>query len=93
MVVAEAMATGVPCVVTDACGIASCLEAARDVVVVRRDDPRDLLKGLSTLRDAAKYGTMKARVKKAAKQQFALSTMVDRYETLFTAKETAAKKR
>lgn len=93
MVVAEAMATGVPCVVTDACGIASCLEAARDVVVVRRDDPRALLTGIRALWEDENYASMKARVKKVAKQQFALSTMVDRYETLFTETTPGAKKR
>jgi glycosyltransferase involved in cell wall biosynthesis len=84
MVVAEAMAMGVPCLITERCGIASCLQAARDVVVVQPDGVRALLIGIKELRNPEKFTSMKKRVKKTAKQQFSLSTMVDRYETLFT---------
>lgn len=90
MVVAEAMALGVPCLITDACGIASCLQAAGDVVVVKRDNIRALLTGIKQLRDPEKFLSIKKRVKKAAKQQFSLSTMVDRYETLFTERTVRA---
>ena len=93
MVVAEAMAMGVPCLITDACGIASCLEAARDVVVVEPDSVRSLLKGIQQLQDAKKYDALKTNVTKAAKQQFSVSTMVDRYETLFTERTADVKKR
>lgn len=93
MVVAEAMAMGVPCLITDACGIASCLEAARDVLVVQRDNVRALTKGVKELQDAKKRTSLAAAGAKAARQQFAVSTMVDRYETLFTESTVAAKKR
>ena len=92
MVVAEAMAMGVPCLVTDACGIASCLQAARDVLVVERDDVRALMKGIKQLQDAEKRASLAVAGAHAAKQQFALSTMVDRYETLFTEATARAKK-
>jgi len=88
MVVAEAMAMGVPCLVTDACGIASCLQAARDVVVVERDNIRALTKGIQELQDAEKLALLRTNGAQAARQQFAVSTMVDRYETLFTGKPT-----
>lgn len=84
MVVAEAMATGVPCLVTDACGIASCLQAARDVLVVQRDNVRSLAKGIRELHGAEKRRLLAENGRRAAKQHFAVSTMVDRYETLFT---------
>ncbi len=84
MVVAEAMAMGVPCLITDACGIAACLQAASDVLVVERDNIHALLKGIQQLQDAKKLTLIKAEVRRTAKQQFAVSTMVDRYETLFT---------
>lgn len=86
MVVAEAMAMGVPCLVTDACGIATCLEAARDVLVVRRDDIRALVKGIKELQKAEIRQSLSVNGAKAARQQFAVSTMVDRYEHLFTGK-------
>lgn len=92
MVVAEAMAMGVPCLVTDACGIASCLEAARDVLVVERDNVRALVNGIKTLQDAEKRTSLAAAGAKAAAQQFSVSTMVDRYETLFTERTAGAKK-
>lgn len=84
MVVAEAMAMGVPCLVTDACGIASCLQAARDVLVVERDNARALAKGLEWLKDKENRELLSTNGAKAARQQFAVSTMVDRYEHLFT---------
>lgn len=84
MVVAEAMAMGVPCLVTDACGIASCLEAARDVLVVERDNVRALSKGIKELHHAEKRDLLAKNGAKAARQQFSVSTMVDRYERLFT---------
>lgn len=90
MVVAEAMAMGVPCLITDACGITSCLKAGEDVLVVRRDDARALAEGIGALTDHETFARVKKRVKKAAKQQFALSTMVDRYETLFTERTVRA---
>ncbi len=86
MVVAEAMAMGVPCLVTDACGIVSCLEATKDVLIVERDDIRALTKGIKELHDAKKRDTLRTNGRRKAKQQFAVSTMVDRYETLFTGK-------
>lgn len=86
MVVAEAMAMGVPCLVTDACGIASCLQAARDVLVIERDNIRALVKGIEELHEAEKRVLLAKNGAKAARQQFAVSTMVDRYETLFTGK-------
>lgn len=92
MVVAEAMAMGVPCLVTDACGIASCLEAARDVLVVERDNIRALVNGIKALQNAEKRASLGTNGARAAKQQFSLSTMVDRYETLFTERTASAKK-
>lgn len=93
MAVAEAMAMGVPCLVSDACGIASCLEAARDVLVVERDNVRALARGIEALQDAEKRGLLAKAAAKAARQQFTVSTMVDRYETLFTETTARAKKR
>lgn len=84
MVVAEAMAMGVPCLVTDACGIASCLEPARDVLVVERDNVPALADGIKALQEKEKRDLLAKNGAKAARQQFAVSTMVDRYENLFT---------
>ena len=86
LVVAEAMAMGVPCLVTDACGIAAHLDAQRDVIVVRGDDVDALVGGIQTLQDAEKRAILSKNGAKAARQQFKVSTMVDRYETLFTGK-------
>lgn len=83
MVVAEAMAMGVPCLVTDACGIASCLTAGRDVLVVERENVRALTKGLRELQEAKKRSSLREHGMSAARQQFTVSTMVDRYERLF----------
>lgn len=84
MVVAEAMAMGVPCLITDACGIASHLEATSDVLVVQCNDVRALTHGIQWLTDTKKRAVLAANGAKAAKQQFIISAMVDRYETLFT---------
>ncbi len=86
MVVAEAMAMGVPCLVTDACGIASCLEAARDVLVVQRDNVRAMTRGIQELHEAEKRDLLAENGRRAAKQHFTVLTMVDRYEHLFTGK-------
>lgn len=86
MVVAEAMAMGVPCLITEACGIASCLQAARDVLVVQPDNVRALVQGIKELQEAEKRSSLATAGAKAARQQFSVSTMVDRYEHLFTGK-------
>lgn len=86
MVVAEAMARGIPCVVSDACGIAACLEAADGVAVVRRESATAIAKGVQRVKEAATKASVRAGLRKIAKQQFAVSTMVDAYERLFTGK-------
>ncbi len=88
MVVAEAMAMGVPCLITDACGIVSHLEATRDIFVVKRNDADAITKGIQWLADNENRASLSTNGAKAAKQQFAVSAMVDRYETLFTGRPT-----
>lgn len=84
MAAAEAMAMGVPCLVTDACGIASCLQAARDVLVVESGSAPALAQGIERLHEAAQRASLAQNGAKAAREHFRISTMVDRYETLFT---------
>ncbi len=84
MAIAEAMAMGVPCVVTDAVGIASCLKEDRDVLVVDRDNFREMAKAIKRLHDAKIRTLLSQNGARAARQQFSVSTMVDRYETMFT---------
>lgn len=84
MVVAEALAMGIPSVITDACGIASCLKPESDVLIVPQDNRAKLSKAIKRLHDEELQHLLSANGQRAARQQFQVKTMVDRYETLFT---------
>ncbi|MDE2166826.1 MAG: glycosyltransferase [Alphaproteobacteria bacterium] len=81
-VVAEAMATGVPCIVTDVGDAAAIVDATGLVVPPR--DPEALARAISTL---AADSTLRARLGTAARQRieqhYKLSDMVSAYEELW----------
>lgn len=79
MVAAEAMAMGVPCLVTDACGIASHLQPD-DAVVVKHDSMLMLEKGIERLHNHDLRKSLSKNGRKAAKLLFTLEQMVDAYE-------------
>lgn len=82
LVAAEAMARGIPVIVTDQCGIAGSLADGVDALVVAAGSSAQLASALQRLRDPAlrmKFGEA-ARV--TAQARFGLGTMVDAYDTL-----------
>lgn len=86
LVAAEAMAMGIPVIVTDACGIASMLRHEKDALIVPAESSRALREAISSLlRDASLRQRLGAAGKETAHATFALETMIDRYETLLGA--------
>ena len=83
LVVAEAMMLGIPCVVTDACGIADYLVDGKDGIIVRADSVKDLNEGIHRVIDNAdlRYSIANAGQKKAQKE-FTVDKMVSRYSKL-----------
>ena len=80
LVAAEAMLCQTATVVTDACGIASHIEADRDAIVVPANDPGALRQALIRLREKEYRTQMAQQGQKAAREKFSLQTMVDAYE-------------
>jgi glycosyltransferase involved in cell wall biosynthesis len=80
MAAAEAMAAGVPVVVTDACGIAGELRSGKDAIVVHADQAHALVDALRMLHDAALRQRVGAAGRDTAQRLFSIPVMVDRYE-------------
>jgi glycosyltransferase involved in cell wall biosynthesis len=79
--VGEAMATGVPCVVTDVGD--SALLVGDTGIVVPKGDPEALSVGWKRLLDPDLRRTLGDRSRKRIMDQYSLRTMVDRYEDLY----------
>ncbi len=80
LVAAEAMATGVATIVTDACGIADALTNGKDALIVKAGDARELRKALEELtKDPAMRSRIAAGGRIAASERFGKETMVARY--------------
>ncbi len=80
LVVAEAMAAGVPVIVTDQCGIASYLRDGIDALVVPADDANALAAGIRRLLDPKLREQLSAEGAKTAREKFSAQRMVDEYE-------------
>lgn len=85
LVAAEAMALGIPVIVTDACGIARHVEVDREALVVPAEDAPALADALRMMINAQTRQTLGEAGKRAAEERFSLKTMVDAYERLLTA--------
>jgi glycosyltransferase involved in cell wall biosynthesis len=82
LVAAEAMACGVPVVVTDACGIAGYLKNGTDAIVVKAGDADALRDGIERLRDPAVRKRIGEEGKRTAETAFSAEIMTARYEAL-----------
>gem|GEM_PF-331774 len=82
LVAAEAMMRGVPVVVTDACGIASCLQDKIDALIVKAGDAGELQQAMESLADLPLRERLSENGKRTAEQEFSLEKMIGRYEQL-----------
>lgn len=89
MVVAEAMAVGLPTVVTDACGIAGYLRSGTDSIVVHPNEPQPLAEAMQLLRSTEIRERMGKAARETATAKFSASAMIDRYEALFLPSRSA----
>jgi len=83
LVAAEAMALGVPTIVTDACGIASHLKDD-EVLMVPADSPRALSEAILKVGNPDLRAKMSAAGSQAIRERFTLEQMVDTYENILT---------
>ena len=81
LVAAEAMARGIPTIVTDACGIAGYLKDGEDALVVPAGSPDGLAAALRRLTDSFFREKLGKAGAETARKRFAVSTMVDGYES------------
>lgn len=82
LVAAEAMACGIPAVVTDACGIASELTHGEDALIAQADSVSSLQQAIRTLLDPEVRAAIGERGRKTAEEKFSAASMVERYEEL-----------
>ncbi len=83
LVAAEAMAVGVPVIVTNACGIAASLQNGEDALIVRAGSSKALLQALETMfHDAQARESIARKGREKAQSDFTVKRMVDQYESL-----------
>lgn len=81
LVVAEAMASGVPTICTDACGIASYLDPSESIIVPA-GNAQKLRDAILQIQQHDAWAHLASHGANIAKNRFSLSTMVERYEAL-----------
>ena len=79
---AEAMACGIPAVVTDACGIADYLTHGQDAVVVEADSTEAITQGISKLQSADTRERMGEHGLQTAQSSFSVEQMIQKYAIL-----------
>ena len=85
LVAAEAMCTGTPVIVTDACGIAEELESGKDALIVEAGSVQMLQKAIQALVENPKKREEIGKAgKKTATQEFTVERMVDKYEKVLS---------
>lgn len=77
---AEAMACGVPVIVTDACGIAGSLRDGEDVLIAEAGSVGALRDAISSLRDPQRRTDFGERGARMCRDAFPVERMVKRYE-------------
>ena len=85
LVIAEAMAAGIPTICTDKCGIAPHLETDESLIV-RANDVNDLRNAIIKLSDRSSWLAYAKKGSLAVREKFCLTNMIEAYETLITAK-------
>lgn len=82
LVAAEAMACGTPVIVTDQCGIAGYLTQGTDALIVEANSQQALRGAVLQMTDASLRSRLAAGGEKTARKKFAVSSMVDAYDSL-----------
>lgn len=82
LVAAEAMASGVATIVTDACGIADKLMNGKDALIAQADNVESLAVNLQKLTDPAARSRIAQEGLTTVTREFGMEKMVDAYETL-----------
>lgn len=85
LVAAEAMALGIPVIVTDACGIVRHIAAGKEALVTPAENAPALADALRTMMDTQTRQMIGEAGKRAAEERFSLETMVHAYERLMPA--------
>ncbi len=85
LVVGEAMALGIPTVITDQCGIAGYLQNGRDALVVPAGSVEALSKALCSLSDPALHALLSAAGPTRVADSLSITAMADSYEKLLKA--------
>ena len=81
---AEAMARGIPTIVTDECGIASSLTDGQDALCVEAGSAESLAAAIRKLRDPAFRKRLSEAAEKTARTCFGLARMTTAYEALLS---------
>ncbi len=84
LVAAEAMARGIPTIVTDACGIAGYLMADEEALIAQANSVASLRLSLVSMLDPAVRQGLSEAGKRAVKQKLSVERMVEAYEKLTT---------
>lgn len=79
LVAAEAMAVGLPVIVTDVCGIAGYLRDGETALIVKAGDRSSLERAIDRLKDPAIRRKLSEKGKEFAHAHFGLETMVEKY--------------
>lgn len=79
---AEAMARGIPTIVTDACGIAGYLRDGNDALIVPAGSASALTEALKKLRNPELRQVLRTCGRRTALERFSLGRMIDQYETI-----------
>jgi glycosyltransferase involved in cell wall biosynthesis len=80
LVIAEAMAAGVPTICTDACGIARHLHP-NESVIVKAGNSDALREGINTVQDAVVWKRLSEKGPSVAREKFSIERMIIGYET------------
>jgi glycosyltransferase involved in cell wall biosynthesis len=82
LVAAEAMALGIPVIVTDACGIAEYLEDGETALIAKANDVTSLRTALDRLKDANLRQSIGEKGRRLAQELFSSERMTNEYENL-----------
>lgn len=82
MVAAEAMMSGVPVIVTDACGIAAYLQNGEDAIVVRADFAPALRDAIASMQHDATRTKIAAKGYATSRRKFSAVSMVNAWEEM-----------
>lgn len=79
---AEAMASGIPVIVTDQCGIAGSLTNGKDALIVKANSSQALKEALQSMLDPSTRSRFALASKATAERSFSLENMINAYERM-----------